>query len=68
MGYWSGLWRRLWGRAKQEPQPPSHVGGRGIPNLLGICEGCGAVVVEGWHEATPTGYLCQRCARRRAGR
>jgi hypothetical protein len=59
---WADFWRRFWPRPKATPQPPSHVGGRGIPNILGVCEDCGAVVVEGLHHPTPAGYLCQRCA------
>ncbi len=62
MGIWSDIWRRLRRRPKEEPQQPTHLGGRGIPNILGVCQACGAVVVEGLHQATPTGFLCQRCA------
>jgi hypothetical protein len=54
--------RRLWRRPKETPPLPGHVGGRGIPNLLGVCEDCGAVVVEGLHHPTSRGFLCQRCA------
>ncbi|MBM4287065.1 MAG: hypothetical protein FJ135_02750 [Deltaproteobacteria bacterium] len=59
------FWRqiqRLWQRSKATPQAPNHLGGRGVPNILGICESCGAIVVEGLHKVTPTGHLCQRCA------
>jgi hypothetical protein len=54
--------RRLWRRAKKPPPQPGHVGGQGIPKILGVCDDCGAVVVEGLHHPTSTGWLCQRCA------
>lgn len=58
------LWSRLTGRA-ETPPPATHLGGRGVPKIVGICRQCGAVVVEGLHQKTPDGYLCQRCANRR---
>ena len=61
LNWWRHI-RRLWRRPKETPQPPNHLGGRGIPKILGICESCGAVVIEGLHQPTPTGFLCQRCA------
>ena len=59
------LWqflRRLWERPKKKAPPPSHLGGQGVPIILGVCEDCGAVVVEGLHRPTATGFICQRCA------
>jgi hypothetical protein len=59
------LWqflRRLWPSTQVRPDLPSHVGGRGIPVILGVCEKCGAVVIEGLHQGTATGFICQRCA------
>lgn len=62
MKSWWELIRGMWRRTEAKPQPPSHLGGRDIPNILGVCQDCGAVVVEGLHKPTPNGFLCQRCA------
>jgi hypothetical protein len=59
------LWqflKRLWPWAKIGPHLPNHLGGQGIPVILGVCEKCGAVVIEGLDQKTATGFLCQRCA------
>jgi|GEM_PF-2129144 len=62
---WQRL-KRLWARLTGRPAPLApHLGGRGIPQIVGLCVHCGAVVVEGLHRKTPAGYLCQRCAGRR---
>jgi len=62
MQTWWQFLRRLWPGSKTGPQLPSHLGGQGIPKILGICENCGAVVIDGLHRATATGFICQRCA------
>lgn len=62
---------KILGRFRQWFFPPqgepsdsaTHLGGQGIPTILGVCERCGAVVVKGLHQRTVSGYLCQRCAR-----
>lgn len=66
MASWWEKIRQWWRRPRATPPPPSHLGGQGVPNLLGICQDCGAVVVEGLHQTTPTGFRCQRCANRRS--
>ncbi len=38
------------------------VWGSGSPTILGICSQCGAVVLQGWHQETPRGLVCQRRA------
>ncbi|WP_148231161.1 hypothetical protein [Desulfobacca acetoxidans] len=61
-------WRKIWSRWRAREKAivaRSHLGGRDIPKILGICQECGAVVVEGLHQITPRGYLCQRCANSR---
>jgi len=59
-----GWWRRLrqllpWG---QKGQP---TWGEKPPTILGVCRGCGAIVLEGWHRELDDGFLCQRCASRK---
>jgi hypothetical protein len=56
-GWWPRLLQKLGWRAKGLP-----TWGEGPPTILGICWRCGAVVLKGWHRATPDGLLCQRCA------
>ncbi|MBW1916987.1 MAG: hypothetical protein JRI57_03045 [Deltaproteobacteria bacterium] len=56
------FWDRLISCFKRSPHPPTHLGGQNIPTILGICERCGAMVIQGLHQQTETGYLCQRCA------
>ena len=64
MPNWWEIIRGWWRQPPAASRPASHLGGQGVPNILGICQDCGAVVVEGLHQAAPTGYLCQRCANR----
>ena len=59
--YVRSLWRQLrqkmpWG---QKGQP---TWGEKPPTILGVCQKCGAVVLEGWHREVENGFLCQRCA------
>ncbi len=53
--------RRMIRRTPYRP-PAAHVGGKGIPTIVGICEECGAVVVQGLDHRTAGGYRCRRCA------
>jgi hypothetical protein len=59
--YVRSLWTRWrlkmpWGRQGQPTwgEKPS--------TILGVCQKCGAVVLEGWHREVENGFLCQRCA------
>jgi hypothetical protein len=59
--YVRSLWRRWcrkmpWGRTGQPTW------GEKPPTILGVCQKCGAVVLEGWHQEVENGFLCQRCA------
>lgn len=56
-GWWRRL-RRLWPWDRQG----TPVWGEGPPKILGVCQKCGAVVLEGWHQKLKDGYLCRRCA------
>lgn len=52
------IWRY---RAQQQSrQLPSGA----IPEILGICESCGAIVLAGFEEKAGDGYRCRRCAGR----
>ncbi len=59
--YVRSLWRRLRQKMpwRQGGQP---TWGEEPPTILGVCQKCGAVVLEGWHHKGEDGYLCQRCA------
>ena len=59
--YVRSLWRQLrqkvpWGGQGQPTW------GETPPTILGVCQRCGAVVLEGWHREGENGLLCQRCA------
>ncbi len=54
-------WRRLRQKLPWGPKSPTAWGDRS-PKILGVCQECGAVVLEGWHRQVESGYVCQRCA------
>jgi hypothetical protein len=60
--------RSFWRRLRQNLpwlRPGRPTWGDKSPRILGICQQCGAVVLEGWHRKVENGYLCQRCAGKR---
>ncbi len=55
--WWFRLLQRVGLRSRGRP-----AWGEGAPTILGVCSACGAVVLQGWHQETPEGLLCRRCA------
>jgi hypothetical protein len=61
LSWWRSAWERLLREIGWRPRGlPAW--GEGPPTILGVCSNCGAVVLEGWHQETAQGLICQRCA------